>query len=313
MDRRLATAVPKGIVDDENIDLRFSTEAWSTKMKTILDIVNRIPKPAPWSEGDNIPWDDPEFSERMLAEHLSQEHDLASRRSKTIDQHVEWIFSEVLGSRPSRVLDLACGPGLYALRLARLGCECVGIDFSPASIRHAREIAESESKLSCTFHRADVRDGSFGEAFDLAMMVYGQFNVFPRERGLEILKKTRAALNPGGALLLEVQSREQIQNAGEAALSWYSAQTGLFSEKPHLVLQENFWDADVAASTTRFQTIDAQTGAVSSFALSNEAYTEDELANALRIAGFKDVNHFPSMSGAVVAGDHDLAAVVARK
>ena len=54
-------------------------------MKTILDIVGRTPKPAPWSEGDNIPWDDPEFSERMLAEHLSQEHDLASRKSQTID------------------------------------------------------------------------------------------------------------------------------------------------------------------------------------------------------------------------------------
>ena len=37
-------------------------------MKTILDIVDRAPKPAPWSEGDNIPWNDPDFSDRMLAE-----------------------------------------------------------------------------------------------------------------------------------------------------------------------------------------------------------------------------------------------------
>jgi len=80
-------------------------------MKTILDIVERLPEPAPWSEGDNIPWNDPGFSERMLTEHLSQEHDLASRRSETIDQHVQWIFSRVLDSRPSRLLDLACGPG----------------------------------------------------------------------------------------------------------------------------------------------------------------------------------------------------------
>jgi 2-polyprenyl-3-methyl-5-hydroxy-6-metoxy-1,4-benzoquinol methylase len=100
-------------------------------MNTILDIVDRIPKPAPWSEGDNIPWDDPGFSERMLAKHLSQEHDLASRRSETIDHHVEWIFSEVLNSRPARLLDLACGPGLNTVRLARIGCECAGVDFSP--------------------------------------------------------------------------------------------------------------------------------------------------------------------------------------
>ena len=72
-------------------------------MKTILDIVNRRSEPDPWAEGDNIPWDDPGFSERMLAEHLSQEHDLASRRSEAIDRHVEWIFSEVLHSGPARV------------------------------------------------------------------------------------------------------------------------------------------------------------------------------------------------------------------
>ena len=35
--------------------------------KTILDIVDRNPTPAPWSEGDNFPWDDPWFSKRMLA------------------------------------------------------------------------------------------------------------------------------------------------------------------------------------------------------------------------------------------------------
>ncbi len=281
-------------------------------MKTIQDIVDRTPNPAPWSEGDNIPWDDPEFSERMLAEHLSQEHDLASRRSETIDQHVEWIFSNVFGSRPSRILDLACGPGLYAFRLARIGCECVGIDFSPASIRHAREIAESGSEMSCTFHQADLRNGHFGEGFDLAMMVYGQFNVFQRDQGLKILKNAHGALKPGGCLLLEFQSREQIQQGGEKAPSWYSAQSGLFSEAPHLVLQENFWHADAGASTTRFSIIDGQTGTVNSCALSNEAYTEDELIESLRLAGFDDVERFPSLSGEAVAGEQDLPVVVAR-
>jgi ubiquinone/menaquinone biosynthesis C-methylase UbiE len=277
-----------------------------------LDIVNRIPNPAPWSEGDNIPWDDPAFSERMLAEHLSQEHDLASRRSETIDRHVEWITTEVLGSRPARVLDLACGPGFYTLRLARIGCECVGIDFSPASIRYAKEMAATETDLSCTYHQADVREGRFGEGYDLLMMIYGQFNVFPRDIGLEILKNAQAAVKPGGLMLLEVQSRELIQQGGEKGPSWYTAQSGLFSGAPHLVLQENFWDADAGVSTNRFLVIEGQTGAVSSHALSNEAYTEQELADTLRLAGFKDMQMFPSLSGQAVAGEEDLPVFVAR-
>jgi len=282
-------------------------------MGTLLDVVNRIPEPAPWVEGDNIPWDDPEFSERMLAEHLSQDHDLASRRFETIERHVEWILSGVLGSRPAKVLDLACGPGLYTVRLARAGCECVGIDFSPASIRHATDIAAAQAQLSCDYHHADVRDAFFGRGFDLVMMVYGQFNVFPRNRGFEILKKAHEALKRGGSLLLEVQSQKQIRQGGESSSTWHSVPSGLFSEAPHLVLQENFWHADARASTTRFWAIDGHTGAVDRYALSNEAYTEHELTDALRSAGFDDVERFPSLSGEAVAGEQDLPVVVARK
>jgi SAM-dependent methyltransferase len=281
-------------------------------MKTIVDIVNRAPKPAPWSEGDNIPWNDAEFSERMLDVHLSQEHDLASRKSATIDEHVDWIFYTVLDGRPTRLLDLGCGPGLYAHRLAARGCECVGMDFSPASIRHAREVT-AEDGLACRFIHADLRDETFGDGFDLVMMIFGQFNVFPRDRGMEIMTKAHAALEPGGLLLLELQAAEQIQQGGEAGPSWYSAASGLFSNKPHLVLQENFWDEEVAASTTRFMVIDASTGAVNSYALSNEAYTEAELDDALRTAGFGEVQRFPSLSGKAVSGKVDLPVVVARR
>ena len=281
-------------------------------MKTLLDIVNRIPKPAPWSEGDNIPWNDPEFSERMLAEHLSQEHDLASRKSATIDEHADWIFSKVLDGRPARLLDLGCGPGLYSHRLSVRGCECVGMDFSPASIRHAREVTADEG-LTCRFIHADLRDEVFGDGFDLVMMIFGQFNVFPRDRAMEILRKAHAALEPGGRLLLELQAAEQIQKGGGTEPSWYSAPSGLFSDKPHLVLQENFWDAEAAASTTRFLFIDAETGAVSSYALSNEAYAEEELDDALRTAGFAEVQSFPSLSGKAVSGEADLPVVVARR
>jgi len=281
-------------------------------MNTIVDIVNRAPQPAPWSEGDNIPWNAPDFSERMLAEHLSQEHDLASRKSATIDEHVDWIFSTVLDGRPGRLLDLGCGPGLYAHRLSVRGCDCVGMDFSPASVCHAREVA-ADAGLRCRFIHTDVRDEAFGDGLDLVMMIYGQINVFPRDRATEILTKAHAALEPGGRLLLELQAAEQIQKGGEAGPSWYSAASGLFSSKPHLVLQENFWDEEAAASTTRFMVIDAATCAVSSYALSNEAYTEHEFEDTLRTAGFHEVQSFPSLSGKAVSEEADLPVVVARR
>ena len=163
-------------------------------MKTLLDIANRKSTPVPWTEGDNIHWNDPDFSERMLVEHLTQEHDLASRKSETIDGHADWIFSLILDGRPGRVLDLGCGPGLYTERLARRGCGCVGVDFSPASVRHAGEVAARE-RLDCRYFHGDLRDQDFGGGFDLVMMIYGQFNVFPRAVGMELLAKAIARLN----------------------------------------------------------------------------------------------------------------------
>ncbi|MGD8441194.1 MAG: hypothetical protein PVG53_11695, partial [Holophagae bacterium] len=111
----------------------------------------------------------------------------------------------------------------------------------------------------------------------------------------------------------EIQVAEEIRKGGEAGPSWYSAPAGLFSDRPHLVLQENFWDAEARASTTRFMVIDASTGAVSSYALSNEAYTEEELDDALRSAGFGDVESFPSLRGTEPTGETDLPVVVARR
>jgi hypothetical protein len=142
-------------------------------------------------------------------------------------------------------------------------------------------------------------------------MVFGQFNVFHRDRGMEILQRAKAALVPGGRLVLEIQNSEGIEQRGGGGPSWYSAETGLFSAEPHLVLQENFWNADSRASTVRFSVIDARSGGVSIYALTNEAYTNDELEAALRAAGFEDITWHPTLSGED-ADDEDFSVVVAR-
>ena len=112
-------------------------------MLSLPDIVTRSSPPTAWREGDNIPWDKPPFSERMLCEHLSQDHDLASRRLSLIDSQVARLLATVIPAAPARVLDLACGPGLYLSRIAGAGHCGVGIDFSPASIDHARSEADA--------------------------------------------------------------------------------------------------------------------------------------------------------------------------
>jgi SAM-dependent methyltransferase len=167
---------------------------------TLRDLVSRAIPPQPWTEGDNIPWNDPAFSERMLREHLSQDHDLASRQLSIVDAHVEWIHRHVLGEVRSRILDLGCGPGLYSHRLARFGHHCIGLDFSPASIAHAQSEAAG---TSCEFVLADLRHAALPSDQDLVLFNYGQLNVFPREEAAGLVRRAHAALRDGGQLLAQ--------------------------------------------------------------------------------------------------------------
>lgn len=278
----------------------------------LLDVVLRQPIPEPWGEGEKIPWDDPDFSERMLREHLSQAHDAASRRFETIDKHVDWIHHTLLSGSPTRILDLGCGPGLYTSRLARLGHQCLGIDFSPASIAYARECAEKE-QLRCTYIEQDIRLAEYGSGHGVVMLIYGEFNVFRPTDARLILGKANRALTSDGLLLLEPHTFSAVRRTGERSVWWYASPGGLFSDQPHIILHEAFWNSDVAASTERYFIIDALTGEVTRHAASMQAYADQECESLLTACGFGRVEFHPSLTGEVDESQSDFVAIVARK
>ncbi len=275
-------------------------------MSTLMEIVHRTVPPAPWAEGENIPWRDPAFSERILAEHLSSTHDAASRPLEKIDAHVAWLHEEILAGRPGKVLDLTCGPGLYTQRLAKLGHACVGIDYAPAAIAYAKTQARSDG-LRCTYVQADVREAAFGEGFDLAVMLHGQLNVFRRGEVADILRRVYDALSPGGRLVLEVQSYEHVHEDGRKRCDWRTAETGLFSERPHLVLNESFWIEDAQARMERWYIIDVATGEVERCALTSEAYSGEQIEALLTGAGLAEV-HLSADLGGVVMPEYVVVA-----
>ncbi len=278
----------------------------------ILDLIERKAVPEPWDEGDNIPWSEPGFSERMLTEHLSQAHDLASRRFEAIDTHIEWIHQKLLEGRQSKVLNLGCGPGFYTSRLAKLGHKCVGIDYSPASIKYAPEQAGKE-KLSCEYLHEDIRKADFGTGFDLAMLIFGELNVFRPADAKTILKKANHALVGNGILLLEPHSFGAVKSIGEQPSSWYSAKSGLFSDKPHICLEESFWDSNSSTATKRYFIIDASTSNVTRHATTYQAYTDQQYRSLLKECGFEAIEFYPSLGEAKEKYQNDLIAIVARK
>jgi SAM-dependent methyltransferase len=276
------------------------------------DLIQRDPHPAPWSEGDNIPWHEAAFSQRMLQEHLSQAHDAASRRMSKIAAHVAWIHHQVLGEEPSRVLDLGCGPGLYCARLAALGHACVGIDYGPASIAYAAEVAAREG-LDCRYVLGDLRHVEYGVGFDLVMQIYGELNVFRPDDARTILTKAHAALKPGGTLLLEVHTREVVRRIGAEGRRWSSSSGGLFSAEPHLTLEESLWNEATQTATIRYYIIDTGSGAVTRYAQSLQAYDAAGYRALLERCGFCDVTVHPSLLGIPDASEPDFIILQARR
>lgn len=276
----------------------------------LLDLFTDSDSPdSPWQGEYKIPWHEAGFSKRMLREHLSQDHDLASRRQKLIDQHVEWIHRVVLKEKKSRVLDLGCGPGFYCERLAALGHRCNGIDISPGAIEYARD--NSKAGVSCAYILGDVLTVEYGRNHDLAMFIYGEFNVFPKTQAETILNKMRDALRPGGTLLIEAHSHAVIERIGRSPNSWYLEESGLFSERPHLCLSRNHWLESEQVSQTDFLVIDAETGEVSKYKNSLQAYSRESYTEMLRTAGFAQVECIPAWGASGNAEAQDLLMLLA--
>lgn len=282
----------------------------ASPLTSLADWIEREPV-VPWSPGGKIPWDEPAFSARMLREHLSQQHDRASRRFETIERHVSWLHESVCDGAAKRVLDLGCGPGFYTARLARLGHDCVGIDFSPASIAHARAEAERDA-LQSEYRLQDLREADPGAGFDVALLTFGELNTFSPADARGILRRARGALARHGTLILEVHSEAFVRCVGEESPTWYTARQSVFSDAPHLCLRECSWHLPQRAATERYCVVSLPAGDVATYVSTLQAYSEAEYAALLREAGFDHIRHHASLAGEGADPEPGLFVVAAR-
>jgi SAM-dependent methyltransferase len=253
-------------------------------------IYNRPERPLPWANGGNLPWNDPEFSARMLREHLDQSHGAASRTDPERAAQLDWLWQKLLLKPGSTVYDMTCGPGLYAVALAERGCRVTGVDFGPASVQYARELAAQKGVAeSCQIIEQDIRDADFaGANFDAALFLYGQLAVFAREEAQMLVKNAADALGENGRLLIELLNQDNVDK--ENSNWWYTDETGLWGDTPYLHLGERFWNADDKLSTERFHILHLETGKLDEIILSDQTYAIEEMTDMLKTAGFSTVS-----------------------
>lgn len=137
-------------------------------------------------------WDDL-YADRPTSSYAAIDHFLASQ------------VSSPLPPPPCDAIDLGCGGGQVALRLAARGHRVTGVDFSPTAIALARTNAAG---VPITFLEGDCLALALPDAsFDLAIDNHVLHCLLGDDRA-RFLREIHRVLRPGGLLFSDTMSRE---------------------------------------------------------------------------------------------------------
>lgn len=265
----------------------------------------------PFDPGAELDWGRPEYARRLLREHLDQSHDGASRRQSVIAGQLRRL-RKLIPPAPARILDAGCGPGLYAVPLARLGHDVTGIDVSAAALRHARGLARATPLLgTARFVEGDLRDVPLPEAgYDAAFLVYFILEAFSRTEQPKVLARLAASLAPAGTLIVEMRLHPD-QPPGR--IDWWDVvPNSLLSDKRHLLLGDAVYDERRHTYVLREVAV-FDDGSVAARQTSGWLCPFASIPRLFARAGLADVSMFDGWSSAPAHALSESILVVARR
>lgn len=267
---------------------------------------NELKRPNLWAKSPASLWEDEHISHGMLSAHLNPASDAASRKTEFIDCSAKWIAGLVCGGR-KRLLDLGCGPGLYAVRFHEMGLHVQGVDISDRSIAYAKEHSSPDIVYTC----ADYTEAAFPEAMNLITMIYCDFGVLPPEARRNILRKTYQALQPGGAFVFDVFTSYQYADFQESSMVTEFSGPGFWSPEPHRVAERRL---EYREDHTFLHMVGVSArSAFTLYYIWEHVFSRDEIRKELHEAGFSGVEFYGDIAGTHWYDKTRTLCAVARK
>lgn len=275
-----------------------------------LEEIHSRPEPFQFYTAADL-WTDEHTSKKMLEYHLNPDIDVSSRRGEFIDRSVEWILSRFGVDGGTRIADFGCGPGLYTTRLARHGARVTGIDFSPRSIEHAREVAR-KSGLSIDYAVRNYLEYETEGRFDLILMIMCDFCALSPSQRMVMLRKFHSLLAEGGSVLLDVYSLNAFRQREEASSYGVDLFDGFWSAERYYGFLSTFRYEDAKVALDKY-TIVEEGGGIRTVYNWMQHFSPQSLRAELEEAGFTKAELYGDVAGASFDEKASEFAVVAGK
>ena len=189
------------------------------------------------------------------------------------------LIWDVLGlEEGNEVLDVPCGHGRIANRLAQRGARVTGLDADAFFLDHARSDA-AERGVEVDYLEGDMRELPWTERFDAAVNWFTSFGYFDDAGNRAWLETVRETLKPGGRLAIDVHSRDAFMRNRVPA--------SVYERDGDLVVDSHTFDVETGREKTERWLIRA--GQVRKTGYSVRFFTYTELRDLLLGVGFSSV------------------------
>ncbi len=270
----------------------------------LLSILNR--RPDLYEPSTSKFWDDEHISKSMLEAHLNPELEAATRKHDFVKRSAELIAGIANPAKRPRLLDLGCGPGIYANLFAQKGFDVTGIDLSPRSIEYAKK----HTNYSIDYICQSYLDLGFRPTFDVVTLIYCDFGVLCPADRKKLLQKIHKTLKDDGLFIVDVCSPAQYEG-WEEKHTWSYNNGGFWSDASYACLY-SFYRYD-ECRTYDEQYIVIEDNTVQCYNIWNHAFTPEELISDLADAGFINTQLFGSVAGEDYTDQSAAICAVARK
>jgi SAM-dependent methyltransferase len=277
-------------------------------MSTFFDALNELSRrPEPFAENTvRELWTRPHLARKMLEYHLSQETDHSSRRIDAIERIVDWLDDQ-FNLAGKRVIDLGCGPGLYARRMAACGAEVTGVDFSAVALDYAR----SQATGNVHYLEADYLNDTLPDGFDIATLIYYDFCALAPGDRARLLGRVHDLLEPGGLLALDLAGPGAFDTVEDRVDIEPRLMDGFFAAGDYVGIHRTDVYADEELSLDRFAVFEPdETWVIWNWV---QYFTPERITAELGDSGFMVRAMTGGLDGTPLAADSRTLGVIAQK